>query len=54
MVKWFCPLIKGRCKMHDCKWFLANEQCAVAVIAMRLDVLMEGVPVVRVFEEDRK
>jgi len=51
-MKMFCPIIKGFCYNEMCRWFLATGQCAIAVIAMRLDVLIEGVPVVRLFKEE--
>jgi len=47
----FCPLSGGECR-SDCMWYLASGHCAVAVIAMRLDALIEGVPVIRLFEEE--
>jgi len=47
----FCPLLNGPCVMSDCAWFLSDRICAIARIAVRLDVLVEGVPVVRLFRD---
>jgi len=49
--KRFCPLINGECKLHECMLFLTTGHCAIAVIAMRLDALVEGVPVIQLFKE---
>ncbi|MHA1216311.1 MAG: hypothetical protein ACTSPX_03160 [Candidatus Thorarchaeota archaeon] len=48
----FCPLIKDACKRHECAWFLSDRICAIARIAVRLDVFVEGVPVVKLFKEE--
>ena len=48
----FCPLLNGPCIMSDCAWFLSDRVCAIARIAIRLDVLIEGVPVVRLFKDE--
>ena len=50
-VKRFCPLINGECRRHECMWYLANGQCAISVMAVRLDGLTAGVPVIRLFPE---
>jgi len=47
----FCPLIKDMCKGHGCAWFLSDRICAIARIAVRLDIFVEGVPVVKLFKE---
>jgi len=48
----FCPLLNGPCIMSDCAWFLSDRVCAIARIAIRLDALIEGVPVVRLFKDE--
>jgi len=50
-VKRFCPLINGECRRHECMWYLSNGRCAIAVMAVRLDDLTAGVPVIRLFPE---
>ena len=47
----FCPVMKRKCMKGLCMWFLSDRICAVSRIAVRLDVLLEGVPVVRLFKE---
>ncbi len=51
-VEGLCPILKEACR-RSCRWHLATGQCAVSVIAIRLDALVEGVPVVRLFEKRR-
>lgn len=44
----YCPLTRDICMRSDCMWFLNDRICAIVRIATRLDVLLEGVPVIRV------
>ena len=47
----FCPFA-GECR-EDCMLYSSpTGQCAFAVIAIRLDALVEGVPIVRLFNEN--
>jgi len=51
----FCPLIRDYCKLSKCMFFSSSGACAIVEIATSLDVLREGVPVIRLFgvkEED--
>jgi len=50
----FCPFINGKCKQFGCMFFLSNYQCAITRIAINLDMLREGVPVVRVFRDEEE
>ena len=50
-LKRFCPLRNGECKLHECMWFLSDGTCAISRIAIRLDALVEGIPVIRLFKE---
>jgi len=45
-----CPMMSGPCLESDCAWWIYNN-CALVVIAARLDALITGVPVYRMFED---
>jgi len=49
----FCPLIKDSCKLFECMFFSSSGSCTFNRIATSLDVLREGVPVIRLFERDK-
>lgn len=46
-----CPIMNAECVREECAWWIATGHCAIAVIAMRMDALITGVPVIRVFED---
>jgi len=47
----FCPFA-GECREDCMLYFSPTGQCAFAVIAIRLDALVEGVPIARLFNEN--
>ena len=49
----FCPLIKDSCKLSKCMFFSSSGACTFNRIATSLDVLREGVPIIRLFERDK-
>jgi len=48
----YCPLLRDHCKLSECMFFMASGACAIVEIAISLDVLREGVPVIQLFKSN--